>query len=166
MLKTTDADRVMTQARLISKHLRKSLVGSKEVAQIQQQMGKPVRILPKECATRWTSARALLERLYEMKDELVQYTIPTSLEHLRLSAADWLLVSELLKILDSVAVCTNMLQATESPTLGCVLPCIDRLLTLLDDVPPTMSLEGSEAMRPGPSIVLELLLLCVCVFYC
>ena len=146
MLKLPACDELMVAVRLLAKHFRKSLLATNELHGIQSQMGKELRTLPKDCATRWTGARDVLQRLLQCKAELTQYLLQPHAAHVRLSAGQWLLAQELDIILDSAALATKMLQATLQVTLSCIHPCVDRLMRILSDIPKEFSAEGAAAM--------------------
>ena len=118
MLAQPGAADLMAAARIASKHFRKSLPARTEFERLQRMHGRECAVtLPKDVATRWTSSYHLLQRVLDLKDELLEFSINS--EVVRFDPGQWILAQELVDILKVCAQVTDIFQATKQVSLSC-----------------------------------------------
>lgn len=118
---------LLKKCRAIVGHFKHSVVATEKLKNMQKQMGLSELKVKQDVPTRWNSSLIMLERLLAIKEPLsaVITSLPKAPEFL--SAAEWDILVDCVRILKPVEKLTVVLSGEKYPTMSLIIPLIKGL---------------------------------------
>ena len=124
---------ILKNCRKIVGHFSHSPTASARFAELQQQLGVPVKKLIQDIQTRWNSTFYMLQRIFEQKAVLVQYAADHDIPHF--TAQNWSMIEKVIDLLQPCEQLTREMSSDDSST-SMVIPAYNvlrRTLMAADD---------------------------------
>jgi hypothetical protein len=116
----------IAKAKAITCHFKHSTKNTKRLLELEKQNGLPQLKLKQECPTRWNSRYDMLDRLVTVKGA-VSAIVASVKTAPSLSAAEWEIADEYVKMLKPFKVATAKMSAAKYPTISMVIPELNNL---------------------------------------
>lgn len=141
-----DIQDLLSTARAIVGHFRRSPMACKTLEQAQEKLGTRKKRLIQDCSTRWNSQVLMLQRLIEQKSAVS--LVLSSVSGVRnLDGNEWKAAQFLVEALRPFLDATTIVSATKYPTLSMVIPLLDGMLDVLKE---EESAESIPCLRTSP----------------
>jgi zinc finger BED domain-containing protein 1 (E3 SUMO-protein ligase ZBED1) len=124
--KCVQVQETITKAKAITCHFKHSTNNTKRLLELEKQLGLPQLKLKQECPTRWNSRYDMLERLVTVKGA-VSAIVASVKTAPCLSAAEWEIADEYVKVLKPFKVATATMGAANYPTISMIIPELNSL---------------------------------------
>ena len=126
-LEVQRVQRVLGRCKKLVEHFKKSVKETYKLREKQNMLKLPEHKLIQDCATRWGSTLAMLERLMEQQAAIAAVLMDGKVRHLMPEGEEWTIIEQLVEILTPFQQATEAMGAEKYPTLSMVKPLLYKL---------------------------------------